>query len=59
MSTSEISQAELHWGIRRALQLLASEKPTAIVIEDLHWAEPTLLELISYMLAERPRCRSR
>lgn len=48
--TSEISQAELHWGIRRALQLLASEKPTAIVVEDLHWAEPTLLELLSYLL---------
>ena len=50
--TSEISQAELHWGIRRALQLLASKKPTAIVVEDLHWAEPTLLELISYVLAD-------
>jgi class 3 adenylate cyclase/tetratricopeptide (TPR) repeat protein len=48
--TSEISQAELHWGIRRALQLLATQKPTAIVLEDLHWAEPTLLELISYVL---------
>src|SRR5438034_2839461 len=50
--TSEISQAELHWGIRRALQLLARQKPTAIVVEDLHWAEPTLLELISYVLGE-------
>jgi class 3 adenylate cyclase/tetratricopeptide (TPR) repeat protein len=50
--TSEISQAELHWGIRRVLQLLAGEQPTAVVIEDLHWAEPTLLELISYLLAE-------
>ncbi len=49
-ATSEISQAELHWGIRRVLQLLASEKPTAVVVEDLHWAEPTLLELISYLL---------
>ena len=48
--TSEISQAELHWGIRRALQLLAGDKPTAIVLEDLHWAEPTLLELVSYVL---------
>jgi class 3 adenylate cyclase/tetratricopeptide (TPR) repeat protein len=50
--TSEISQAELHWGIRRALQLLAGEKPTAIVIEDLHWAEQTLLELLSYILED-------
>src|SRR5581483_11002575 len=31
---SEISQAELHWGVRRTLQLLAREKPTAIVVED-------------------------
>jgi class 3 adenylate cyclase/tetratricopeptide (TPR) repeat protein len=51
-ATSEISQAELHWGLRRALQLLASERPTAVVVEDLHWAEPTLLELLSYFLAE-------
>jgi class 3 adenylate cyclase/tetratricopeptide (TPR) repeat protein len=51
-ATSEISQAELHWGIRRALQLLAAEQPTAMVIEDLHWAEPTLLELISYIAAD-------
>ena len=51
-ATGKISQAELHWGIRRALQLLAGEKPTAVVIEDLHWAEPTLLELISYILSE-------
>ena len=51
-TTSEISQAELHWGIRRALQILAGEKPTAIIVEDLHWAEPTLLELIAYVLSE-------
>ena len=51
-ATTEISQAELHWGLRRVLQLLASERPTAVVVEDLHWAEPTLLELLSYLLAD-------
>ena len=51
-ATSEISQAELHWGIRRALQLMAGARPTTIVVEDLHWAEPTLLELIAYILAD-------
>lgn len=51
-ATSEIGQAELYWGVRRTLQLLAAKKPTAVVIEDLHWAEPTLLELISYILAD-------
>jgi class 3 adenylate cyclase/tetratricopeptide (TPR) repeat protein len=51
-ASSEISQAELHWGIRRTLQLLATERPTAVVVEDLHWAEPTLLELIAYVAGE-------
>src|SRR5438552_7485421 len=51
-TTSEILQAELHWGIRRALQLMAAERPTAVVVEDLHWAEPTLLELLSYILVD-------
>ncbi|MDX6481111.1 MAG: hypothetical protein QOG85_1621, partial [Gaiellaceae bacterium] len=52
-ATNEILQAELHWGIRRALQLMAAEKPTAVVIEDVHWAEPTMLELISFILADK------
>ncbi|MDP9307231.1 MAG: hypothetical protein M3P15_02865, partial [Actinomycetota bacterium] len=50
--TAEISQGELHWGIRRMLQLLASREPTALILEDLHWAEPTLLELIAYIAAD-------
>ena len=51
-ATSEISQAELHWGIRRALQLLAAERPVAIVVEDLHWAEPTLLDLLTHIASD-------
>ncbi len=42
----QIGQAELHWGIRRFLELHASRRPLIVVFEDLHWAEPTLLELI-------------
>src|SRR5919204_954826 len=48
----QITQAELHWGIRRVLQLLAHARPTALVFEDLHWAEPTLIELITFLLEE-------
>jgi class 3 adenylate cyclase/tetratricopeptide (TPR) repeat protein len=44
-----IGQAELHWGIRRTLELLAAERPLALVFEDLHWAEPTLLDLILFL----------
>jgi class 3 adenylate cyclase/tetratricopeptide (TPR) repeat protein len=51
-AVGEISQSELHWGIRRTMQLLAAAHPTALVFEDLHWAEPTLLELIAYIAAD-------
>jgi class 3 adenylate cyclase/predicted ATPase len=50
-SAGEITQAELHWGIRRVLQLLASRHPLVLVFEDLHWAEPTLLELLLSIVA--------
>jgi class 3 adenylate cyclase/tetratricopeptide (TPR) repeat protein len=48
-SAAEISQAELHWGIRRLLELRARRRPTVVVLEDLHWAEPTLLELVAFI----------
>jgi class 3 adenylate cyclase/tetratricopeptide (TPR) repeat protein len=49
-SAEEIGRAELHWGVRRLLQLLASKRPLLLVFEDLHWAEPTLLELVRYLV---------
>ncbi|MEN3342674.1 MAG: hypothetical protein V7644_2078 [Actinomycetota bacterium] len=53
-SAGRIAQAELHWGIRRALHLLARRRPLLLVFEDLHWAEPTLLELIAYLAEPAP-----
>ena len=44
----------LFFSARRFVQALAQEQPIALVFEDLHWAEPTLLELIR-SLAERIR----
>jgi predicted ATPase len=51
-SATEITQAELHWGLRRLLQLLAKERPLVVVFEDLHWAEPTLIELIRFIVED-------
>jgi tetratricopeptide (TPR) repeat protein len=48
-ATADISQAELHWGIRRVLELLAAKRPLVLVFEDLHWAEPTLFDLIDFI----------
>src|SRR2546423_2608070 len=49
-SSTEITQAELHWGLRRMLQLLAKDRPLVLVFEDLHWAEPTLIELVRFLV---------
>lgn len=49
-SATSISKAELHWGIRRLFELHAGNRPLLLVFEDLHWAEPTLLELLSSVL---------
>lgn len=50
---SSIAKGELHWAIGRLLQLLATDRPTVLVFEDLHWAEPTLLEFLSSLAASR------
>ena len=48
-SAEQLSQSELHWGLRRLFELLAASRPTVLLVEDLHWAETTLLELLRYI----------
>ncbi|MGH3994482.1 MAG: ATP-binding protein, partial [Pseudonocardiaceae bacterium] len=40
--------------MRRLLETLASSKPVVLVFDDLHWAEPVLIDLIETLAA---RCR--
>jgi class 3 adenylate cyclase/tetratricopeptide (TPR) repeat protein len=40
---------ETFWAFRRLLETLAAERPLVVVIDDIHWAEPTLLDLIEYV----------
>ena len=47
-AAANLSQAELHWGIRQFFAMLAAARPRVLVFEDLHWAEPTLLEFLGY-----------
>ena len=41
---------ELFWGIRSVLEELARRKPLVVVFDDIHWAEPTFLDLIEDIL---------
>jgi class 3 adenylate cyclase/tetratricopeptide (TPR) repeat protein len=40
---------EMFWAVRRLLEELAREEPIVVLIEDIHWAEPTLLDLLEYL----------
>jgi class 3 adenylate cyclase/tetratricopeptide (TPR) repeat protein len=40
---------ELFWAVRRLFEALARERPLLVVLEDVHWAEPTLLDLVEHV----------
>ncbi|HWM14345.1 MAG TPA: BTAD domain-containing putative transcriptional regulator [Gaiellaceae bacterium] len=47
------SEDEIFWAVRRLLGSLARERPLVVVFEDLHWAEPTFLDLVEYLADSR------
>jgi len=48
LSPEAAPQEEVFWAIRRLFEAVARRRELLIVIEDLHWAQPTLLDLIEY-----------
>jgi class 3 adenylate cyclase/predicted ATPase len=47
--SSQASAEELFWAIRRLLETLARDAPLLVCIEDVHWAQPTFLDLLEYI----------
>ncbi|WP_369258272.1 AAA family ATPase [Geodermatophilus amargosae] len=49
--TAEVASRadEVPWAVRRLLEVLARRRPLVVVIDDLHWAEPTLLDLAEHV----------
>ena len=43
------SPEETHWAIRKLFEALAAERPLVAVFDDIHWAEPGLLDLIEHV----------
>ncbi|TML90878.1 MAG: zinc-ribbon domain-containing protein [Actinobacteria bacterium] len=40
---------EVSWAVRRLLESVARRRPLVVVLEDIHWAEPTFLDLLEYL----------
>ena len=48
----EFWKAELQKAILKVLTALAQRAPTVICLEDLHWADPSTIELVHFLLSE-------
>ena len=42
-------QEETFWAVRTLFESLARERPLVLVLDDLHWAESTLLDLVEHL----------
>src|SRR6185436_5918865 len=46
-----VPSTEVFWAVRRLLERRSERRPLLVTLEDLHWAEPTMLDLIEYIAA--------
>ncbi len=42
---------EVFWAVRRLLECVSERRPLLVILDDLHWAEPTMLDLVEYVAA--------
>jgi class 3 adenylate cyclase/tetratricopeptide (TPR) repeat protein len=49
LSESVVPSEEIFWGVRKLLEAIAQKRPLIVVIDDLHWAEPTMLDLVEHV----------
>jgi DNA-binding SARP family transcriptional activator len=47
--------AEIFWSARRFFETLARSRPLLVIFEDLHWAEPTFLDLVEFLSVQPGR----
>jgi class 3 adenylate cyclase/tetratricopeptide (TPR) repeat protein len=43
------SPTEIAWAFRKLLESQAAERPLVVVFDDLHWGEPTFLDLVEHL----------
>ncbi|HET7082687.1 MAG TPA: adenylate/guanylate cyclase domain-containing protein [Candidatus Limnocylindria bacterium] len=50
LSSDSFPVEEIFWAARRFLEVMGQDRPVVVVIDDIHWAEATFLELILNLL---------
>ena len=49
LSETAIPTEEIFWAFRKFVEALGRDRPLILVFEDIHWAEPSLLDLIEHV----------
>ena len=49
LSSTTHPVAELFWGVRKLLEAQAQKGPLVVLIDDIHWAESTFLDLLDHL----------
>lgn len=50
LSTQPYPLGEINWAARKFFEHLAAAEPLIVLIDDIHWAEPALLDLLVHVL---------
>jgi class 3 adenylate cyclase len=49
LERADTTTDETMWAVRQLLETLARAEPLLVCVEDVHWAEPTFLDLLEYV----------
>jgi class 3 adenylate cyclase/tetratricopeptide (TPR) repeat protein len=58
LSPSRFPVAEVFWGTRKFLEVMAAQRPVVVLFEDVHDAEPTFFDLIEHLVETLPSSAS-
>jgi class 3 adenylate cyclase len=49
LSAGAHDQQELFWAVRESFEAMARRRPLVLVLDDIHWGEPTFLDLVEHI----------
>jgi class 3 adenylate cyclase/tetratricopeptide (TPR) repeat protein len=49
LSAVTLGIQETFWAVRKFLEELADRRPLVVMVDDIHWGEPTFLDLLEYL----------
>jgi predicted ATPase/class 3 adenylate cyclase len=50
LGVEQFAIEELFWGARKLFEALARDRPLIVFFDDIHWAEPTFLDLVEHLV---------